>query len=251
MNTNNKYKILLVEDEATIRNLITTILKTENYQVISAETCELGQMLFNSYKPDLVILDLGLPDMDGNNFIEYVQNENEEEKENQLKLFYKSVVGMINELSGKYNCLEGLNTPEFKLMFIPLESCASYIYGNNEIITKAAAQNIIIVCPSTLLATLKIINKTWQQKVQNENLSQILKTATNAYDKLVLFLKNAEDIKAKLISTEKAFDKLFTSATGRGGFVKQIESLRELGIPTQNKVDEKYLIDEKEEILTE
>ena len=139
-----------------------------------------------------------------NNFIEYVQNENKEEKENQLKLFYKSVAGMINELSGKYNCLEGLNTPEFKLMFIPLESCASYIYGNSEIITKAAAQNIIIVCPSTLLATLKIINKTWQQKVQNENLSQILKTATNAYDKLVLFLKNAEDMKSKLISTEKA-----------------------------------------------
>jgi len=75
LNTNNKYKILLVEDEATIRNLITTILKTENYQVISAETCELGQMLFNSYKPDLVILDLGLPDMDGNNFIEYVRTE--------------------------------------------------------------------------------------------------------------------------------------------------------------------------------
>lgn len=75
MNTNNKYKILVIEDDTNILNLITTILKTANYQVIQAETCTLGKMLFSSYRPDLVILDLGLPDMDGNHFIEYVRSE--------------------------------------------------------------------------------------------------------------------------------------------------------------------------------
>lgn len=70
---NNKYKILLVEDEQNISTLVMTMLETAGYQVIPAGTCAMAKTLFISYCPDLVILDLGLPDMDGNDIISSVR----------------------------------------------------------------------------------------------------------------------------------------------------------------------------------
>lgn len=72
---NNKYKILLVEDDANIRSVMTAMLEAENYQVILADTCAFAEILFMSHQPDVVILDLGLPDMDGMNFLEYVRKD--------------------------------------------------------------------------------------------------------------------------------------------------------------------------------
>ncbi len=63
--SNNKYKILLVEDESNIRNFIKTLLTTNHYQVFTADTAALGKLMFKSYCPDLILLDLGLPDKDG------------------------------------------------------------------------------------------------------------------------------------------------------------------------------------------
>jgi two-component system KDP operon response regulator KdpE len=70
---NNKYKILLIEDEANIRSLVSTMLETNGYQVIIAKTCAEAKMIFDSYLPDLVILDLGLPDGDGVQVINYIR----------------------------------------------------------------------------------------------------------------------------------------------------------------------------------
>lgn len=70
---NNKYKILVIEDEKNINNLLVALLETNGYQVISAESCRGGQMLFSSHKPDLVILDLGLPDFDGITFLKDIR----------------------------------------------------------------------------------------------------------------------------------------------------------------------------------
>lgn len=64
MNT-NRYRLLLIEDENTIRNFVKTILETNEYQVLTAVNCQQGVMMFTSHMPDLVILDLGLPDKDG------------------------------------------------------------------------------------------------------------------------------------------------------------------------------------------
>lgn len=63
--TNNKYKILVVEDESNIRNIVTTVLESSDYQVILAQTCEEAATMYASYLPDLILLDLGLPDRDG------------------------------------------------------------------------------------------------------------------------------------------------------------------------------------------
>lgn len=63
--SNNRYKVLIIEDEANIRNFLKTLLTTNNYQVFTAENAAQGKMMFKSYCPDLLLLDLGLPDMDG------------------------------------------------------------------------------------------------------------------------------------------------------------------------------------------
>lgn len=72
---NNKYKILLVEDDPGIRSIMKTMLETADYQVIAADTCMLGKTLYTSYQPDVVILDLGLPDQDGMHLLEFVRRD--------------------------------------------------------------------------------------------------------------------------------------------------------------------------------
>lgn len=70
----NRYKILMIEDEGSIRSFVRAILESNGYQVLLAENCRQGLMMFNSHKPDLVILDLGLPDRDGLDFIRETRN---------------------------------------------------------------------------------------------------------------------------------------------------------------------------------
>ena len=69
----NKYVILLVEDESNIRNLVATMLGTAGYQTIVAGSCSEAKTLYASYLPDLIILDLGLPDMDGMKLLHFVR----------------------------------------------------------------------------------------------------------------------------------------------------------------------------------
>lgn len=69
----NRYKILLVEDEANIRNLVATMLDAAGYETILADSCANGKTMYASYVPDLIILDLGLPDMDGMHLLDYVR----------------------------------------------------------------------------------------------------------------------------------------------------------------------------------
>ena len=71
--SNNKFKILIVEDEANILSFIKANLEISDYQVICAETCALGMMMYASYHPDLIVLDLGLPDRDGLSLIQDVR----------------------------------------------------------------------------------------------------------------------------------------------------------------------------------
>ncbi len=70
---NNKYKILLVEDEENIRMLVSTLLENEGYKVITAEDCTSAKMMYTSFVPDLILLDLGLPDNDGSAFLNDVR----------------------------------------------------------------------------------------------------------------------------------------------------------------------------------
>ena len=73
--SNNKYKVLLVEDDRNIASFIQTVLESNGYQVLTAERCRQGLLVFASHVPDLVVLDLGLPDMDGEEFIRSVRQD--------------------------------------------------------------------------------------------------------------------------------------------------------------------------------
>ena len=69
----NRFKILIVEDDANIRTFVRTMLEAEDYQVLCAPDCRTGLSMFSSHCPDLVVLDLGLPDLDGSEFITYAR----------------------------------------------------------------------------------------------------------------------------------------------------------------------------------
>lgn len=73
--TNNKYKILVVEDEGNIRALVSAMLAASDYQVIEANTCSRAKTMYASHFPDLVILDLGLPDADGLELLRYIRED--------------------------------------------------------------------------------------------------------------------------------------------------------------------------------
>lgn len=70
---NNKYKVLIVDDEAGIRSFMGAVLESNGYQVLTAQTCAQGRMMFTSHCPDLIVLDLGLPDADGTDLIRAVR----------------------------------------------------------------------------------------------------------------------------------------------------------------------------------
>lgn len=70
---NNKYKVLLIEDESNIRSMVATMLEANGYQTIPAETCSAAKLMYDSHLPDLVILDLGLPDADGMQIIRHIR----------------------------------------------------------------------------------------------------------------------------------------------------------------------------------
>lgn len=71
----NKYKILVIEDDVNINNLLSALLSANGYQVITAASCANGRMTYESHRPDLVILDLGLPDSDGITFLKEIRKE--------------------------------------------------------------------------------------------------------------------------------------------------------------------------------
>lgn len=72
---NNKYKVLLVEDEENIRKFVAALFEANGYQVLEAKSAESGLLLFSSYMPDIIILDLGLPDIDGTEFLKTVRKD--------------------------------------------------------------------------------------------------------------------------------------------------------------------------------
>ena len=73
--SNNKYKILIVEDDPNIVSILQTVLEMGGYQVLTSDRCRQGLLVFSSHMPDLVLLDLGLPDLDGGEFIRRVRED--------------------------------------------------------------------------------------------------------------------------------------------------------------------------------
>lgn len=186
-----------------------------------------------------------------NDFKEFANSENEEEKEKCLKSFYSQVEKMADELGDKYNNLDGLNTPDFKLMFIPVEGILSYVVNNQKLVEFATSKNVVIVGPSTLIATLKMINYCWAQKNQAENIAQILKLGESMYTKCHILIEKIEVLKNRFLSVESYFDEVMKPLAGKGGLTSLVDKFTKFGLNPAKKISEKYLPTDQEYIEVE
>ena len=174
----------------------------------------------------------------------YVSEVDELKKASLLKEHIKSLKEHIKRLSEKdYPAALGIAAPDFVLMFVPIESSFSVaIKEDVELFNYGWDRNIVIVSPSTLLATLRTIASLWKQEKQSKNVIQIAEEAGKLYDKFVGFL---DDFKALGTSLEKS-QKIHSEAlnklsTGNGNVIGKIEKLRELGLKTNKQIDKNLL----------
>ena len=175
------------------------------------------------------------------NFLNFVETDDENEKQNSLKQFYKSIEDRINELSGKYDNLEGLATPDFTLMFVPVEACINYIYSNEKLVEDAYKKRVVIVGPASLIATLRVIKYSWAQKNQEKNVREILKVSDNIYSKVATLIGHLEKLQTNFTTVQKTFGQIFTTLSGRGGLFSQTEKLKDYGIAPASSIDKKYI----------
>lgn len=173
----------------------------------------------------------------------FVNAENDEERGRQLKNHMDSVKSHIKLLAEKnYHNAKGIQSPDFVLMFIPIESSFSAaVQTDKSIFNFAWDRKIVIVSPSTLLATLRTISAIWKQEKQNKNALEIAKQAGLLYDKFVGFLADM----AKIEKSIKSLDDTYLSAmnklkTGKGNLITKSEQLRTLGAKSTKKLPEQF-----------
>lgn len=162
------------------------------------------------------------------------------EKELQLKNHLESLKSHIKLLAQKdYHTALGLNTPDFTLLFIPIESgFALTVSQDNSLFNYAWERKIVLVSPSTLLATLRTIASVWKIENQTRNAIEIAAKAGDLYDKFVGFTNDLQEVGKHLHKAEDAHQKAFSKlSSGRGNLVSKVESLRKMGINASKKLD--------------
>ncbi|MCI0920472.1 DNA recombination protein RmuC [Sphingobacterium rhinopitheci] len=173
-----------------------------------------------------------------------VNSDNEEERALYLKQHILSVENHVKELSAKnYQNLYGIHSPDFVLLFMPIESALSLaVMQKPDIFSDAWDRRVVIVSPSTLLATLRTIAAIWKQERQNRNVLEIAREAGALYDKFVGFLQDMQHIQTHLDkASEKHEDAMRKLSTGPGNVVRKIEVLKSLGAKANKQIDDKYL----------
>lgn len=174
----------------------------------------------------------------------YVSAESDEDQQMALKEHVASIRAHVKSLSEKnYQAGVGLDAPDFVLMFIPIESSFGIAVKEDlELFTYAWSKKIVIVSPSTLLATLRTIASIWKQEKQSRNVLKIAEESGRLYDKFVGFIDDLEKIEKSFIQTQRQFEDAQKKLhTGRGNLVSRVEKIRKLGVTTNKQLDEKYL----------
>jgi len=163
---------------------------------------------------------------------QYVGAEDEGLRQQALKQHVQSLRSHLKGLSGKdYQRLEGLHSLDFVLLFVPLEGAfASALQAEPGLFEESFGQNIVIVSPTTLLATLRLIDSLWRQERQNLNAREIAERAGALYDKFVLFVQDLDEIGSRLQQLDKAYASARNKLTaGRGDLISRSEQLKLLG----------------------
>ncbi len=174
----------------------------------------------------------------------YCQAEDTEERTQCLKKHMQSMNTHILNLSKKrYNELESLYSPDFVLMFVPIEGAyMQTIEADENIVTHAFNKGIMLVCPSTLLVTLRTVHNYWRYEHQNQNALEIAKKAGDLHDHFVRFIEALMDVSDKLQKAQQAHEcALKRLSTGKGNLIKRVSQLSELGIKTEKKIPKELL----------
>lgn len=163
---------------------------------------------------------------------QFCSADSESARAESVKLLASSIRNHIKGLSDKtYHKLEGINSIDYVLMFIPIEGAFSLAMSvDRALFEDAMVQNIMLVSPTTLLATLRTIEFSWRSERQNQNVQQIFKLAGNLYDKFAAFAKDLADLGTQINRVHDTYEKSVSKlSSGKGNLTRRAEQLRELG----------------------
>ncbi len=191
---------------------------------------------------------------------QFVSDTDSERAQAALKQHVQSLRSHVKGLSSKdYNRLEGLHSLDFVLLFVPIEAAFSAaLQAEPNLFQEAFDRQIVIVSPTTLLATLRVIDSLWKQERQGQNAREIAERAGWLYDKFVLFIQDLDELGNRLQQVDKAYASARNKlCEGRGNLVSRSEQLKLLGARASKSLPadllERALSDEAlaDEVLTE
>lgn len=169
----------------------------------------------------------------------YCSEEETTALEMHLTQFLQSVKAHVKSLEDRrYQDTQGLNAPDYVMMFIPIEGAyALAMQQDAELHAYAWERRIIIVCPSTLFAILKIINSMWKLENQNKNAEEIAKRGGMLYDKIAGFVDDMSTIGKALDKAQEVYDGAFSKLSrGAGNVLRQAEMLKDLGVKASKHI---------------
>lgn len=170
-------------------------------------------------------------------------NADDDERPHYLKAHVNSIRKHVDQLSAKnYQDLYDIESPDFVLLFIPIEPAfAIAINDDNSIYNKAFEKNIVIVTPSTLLATLRTIDSMWNNEKQQQNAMEIARQAGKLYDSFVNLSDDLLKIGNQIGTVLKSYEGAMVKLTGRGNLISRVENLKKLGAKATKQQNEKLL----------
>ncbi len=172
------------------------------------------------------------------------------QREAELTKYLTAFRRHIKELDVRsYQAHYKLNSLDFVLMFVPIEGAfVLAVQSAPDLFDEAFKKNLVLVSPSTLLATMRTISNLWRQENQNRNALKIAVQAGRLYDKFAAFVNDLEDIGSKLRSAQETCeDAQKKLISGRGNIVKTIDNLKLLGARTKKKLPQDLIDDATEE----
>lgn len=163
---------------------------------------------------------------------QYVVADNDATRQQALKQHVLSLRSHLKGLSLKdYQRLEGLHSLDFVLLFVPIEAAfAAALQADPGLFQEAFEQNIVVVSPTTLLATLRVTDGLWRQERQSQNAREIAERAGALYDKFYAFIVDLDEMGSRLQQLDKAYGAARNKlCEGRGNIISRVENLKLLG----------------------
>ena len=183
-------------------------------------------------------------------YVRYTQAADADTAARELAAHVQSVRTHIRQLSAKqYSDIEGLNTLDFVFLFIPVEP--AYLLAlqqDNQLFDECFSKRIMLVGPSTLLATLRTVANIWRNEQQNQNALLIAKEGGNLYDKFVGFVSTLESVGKNIEQAQNQYQVAMKQlSSGRGNLINRADKLRQLGVKAAKTLPKEYQAEETDE----